>query len=90
MFQSNHASSLNQFCPSYISFDSPLPMKRVQQSFNFLKDYGSYYLLLQMFNTYHCLKSIQIQSFFWSEYRKIRTRKNLVFGHYLNRAERME
>ena len=49
IFQSNHASSLNQFCPSYISFDSSLPMERVQQSFNFLKDYGSYYLLLRMF-----------------------------------------
>ena len=29
----------------------------------------------------HCLKSVQILSFFWSEYRKIRTRKN-SFGHF--------
>ena len=37
----------------------------------------------------HCVKSVQIQSFFWSvffcirtEYRKIWTRKNSVFGHF--------
>ena len=41
----------------------------------------------------HCVKSVQIQSFFWfvfscirSEYRKIRTRKNSVFGH-LSRSD---
>ena len=28
------------------------------------------------------MKSVQLQSFFWSEYRKIRTRKNSVFGHF--------
>ena len=52
---------------------------------------------------FHCMKSVQIRSFFWSvfpvfglnaeiygvnlriqcEYRKIRTRKNSVFGHFL-------
>ena len=31
---------------------------------------------------YHCVKSDQIRSFFWSEYMKIRTRKNSVFGHF--------
>ena len=44
----------------------------------------------------HCVKSVQIRSFFWSvfscirtkhgdqsEYRKIRTRKNSKFGHFL-------
>ena len=37
----------------------------------------------------NCVKSVQIQSFFWSvfpcirtEYRKIRTRKSSVFGHF--------
>ena len=37
----------------------------------------------------HCVISVQIRSFFWSifyciwaEYRKIRTRKNSVFGHF--------
>ena len=37
----------------------------------------------------YCMKSIQIWSFFWSvfsciwtEYRKIRNRKNSVFGHF--------
>ena len=36
-----------------------------------------------------CVKSVQIRSFFWfvfsciwTEYRKIRTRKNSVFGHF--------
>ena len=38
---------------------------------------------------YHCVKSVQMRSFFWSafsciwtEYRKIRTIKNSVFGHF--------
>ena len=37
----------------------------------------------------HCVKCVQIRSFFWSvfprirtEYGKIRTRKNSVFGHF--------
>ena len=37
----------------------------------------------------HCVKSVQIRSFFWSifsrirtEYGEIRTRKNSVFGHF--------
>ena len=37
----------------------------------------------------HCVKSFQIRSYFWSvfsyirtEYRKIRTRNNSVFGHF--------
>ena len=40
-------------------------------------------------NNFHCVKNVQIRSFFWSlfsciwtEYRKIRTRKNTVFGHF--------
>ena len=39
-------------------------------------------LLLQ----HHCVKSVQIRSFFWSEYRKIRTRKNSVSGHFSRSA----
>ena len=35
----------------------------------------------------HCVKSVQIQSFFWSEYRKIRNRKNFVFGHFSRSAK---
>ena len=38
---------------------------------------------------WHCVKSVQIQNFFWSvfsciqsKYRKIQTRKNSVFGHF--------
>ena len=38
---------------------------------------------------YHCVKSAQIRSYFWSvfssiqsEYRKLRTRNNSVFGHF--------
>ena len=37
----------------------------------------------------HCIKSVEIRSYFcyiffciWTEYRKIRTRKNFVFGHF--------
>ena len=31
---------------------------------------------------WYWVKSVQIQSFFWYEYRKIWTRKNSVFGHF--------
>ena len=31
----------------------------------------------------HCVKSIQMRSFFWSIYFSIRTRKNSVFGNFL-------
>ena len=38
---------------------------------------------------FHCVKSVQIRSFFWSvfsrirtDYGEIRTRKNSVFGHF--------
>ena len=41
-----------------------------------------------------CVKSVQIRSFFWSvfsrirtEHGKIRTRKNSVFGHFLHSEE---
>ena len=36
--------------------------------------------------TKHCLKSVQIRSFLWCKYRKIRTRKNSVFWH-ISRSE---
>ena len=41
-------------------------------------------------NTFHCVKSVQTRSYFLfifsciqTEYRKIRTRNNSVFGHFL-------
>ena len=34
-------------------------------------------------NLLHCIKIARIRSFFWSEYGKIRTRKNSVFGYFL-------
>ena len=30
----------------------------------------------------HCVKSVQIPSFFWSAFSCIRTRKNSVFGDF--------
>ena len=30
----------------------------------------------------HCVKSVQIRTFFWSIISRIRTRKNSVFGHF--------
>ena len=43
--------------------------------------------------SYHCVKSVQIRSYFWSltsciltEYLKIRTRNNSVFGHFSHSA----
>ena len=44
-------------------------------------------------NIQRCVKSVQIRSFFWSvfscirtEYRKIRTRKNSIFGYFSRSA----
>ena len=31
---------------------------------------------------HHCVKNVQIQSFFWSVFSRTRTRKNSVFGHF--------
>ena len=36
----------------------------------------------------HYVKDVQIRSFFWSEYGKIRTRKNSVFGHFSHTGKR--
>ena len=58
-----------------------------------LKTLSSFYISIKVSVSYkytflagkkhkHCVKSVQIRSFFWSEYRKIRTRKNSVFGHF--------
>ena len=30
----------------------------------------------------HCVKSVQIRSYFWFEYRKIRIGNNSIFGHF--------
>ena len=45
--------------------------------------------LLSLIWAIHCVKSVQMRSHFWSvfsciwtEYRKIRTRNNSVFGHF--------
>ena len=44
---------------------------------------------LSCHNSLHCVKSVQIRSYFWSvfsciqsKYRKIRTRNNSIFGHF--------
>ena len=34
-------------------------------------------------NKAHCVKSVQIRSYFWSVFSCIRTRNNSVFGHFL-------
>ena len=33
--------------------------------------------------TIHCVKTAQIRSYFWFEYRKIETRNNYIFGQFL-------
>ena len=35
----------------------------------------------------HCVKSVQIRSFFWSVFACIWTRKNSVFGHFSRSAK---
>ena len=39
-------------------------------------------LVIQGFRENHCVKSVQIRSFFWSVFSCIRTRKDSVFGHF--------
>ena len=43
---------------------------------------GCIFLLDSNDDFIHCVKSVPIRSFFWSECEKIRTRKNSVFGHF--------
>ena len=38
----------------------------------------------------HCMKSVQIRSFFWSVFSCIRTKKNSVFGHFLGSDKQSE
>ena len=38
-------------------------------------------------NREHLMKSVQIRSFFWSEYRKIRTRRNSTLRHFSRSAK---
>ena len=37
----------------------------------------------------HCMKTVQIWSFFWSVFFCIRTRKNSVFGHFSRSEDRV-
>ena len=66
---------------NYVWLETNLPMQLNQScSWTF---FGLIWVIL------HCVKSVQIRSFFWSvffhiqaKYGKIRTRKNSVFGHF--------
>ena len=49
---------------------------------------GSFMVIITRYKK-HYVKNVQIRSFFWSEYRKVRTRKNFVFGHF-SRSELTE
>ena len=61
----------------------------------FIKFYKCYSVIgrtLMFSVSSHCVKSVQIRSYFWSvfsriQYRKIRTRNNSVFGHF-SRSDR--
>ena len=46
----------------------------------------SFSLLLWQNTSLHCVKSAQIRSYFWSEYRKIRNRNNSTLGHFSRSA----
>ena len=64
-------------------------------SFNLL--FSNFYLLLATFPLsklllapynslrFHCVKSVQIRSFFWSVFSCIRTRRNSVFCYYVTK-----
>ena len=64
--------------------------KKTSQKLNALTRISNYmtfdkrkiYLKAFITSPLRCVKSVQIRSYFWSEYRKIRTRNNSVFGHF--------
>ena len=59
-------------------------MKSLLQSLILIKLLQSGRMKLRTeYNDIHCVKSVQVGSFFWSEYGKIGTRKNPVFGDFL-------
>ena len=45
-------------------------------------EYGGLRAMSHKFPHSHCMKSVQIRSFFCSKYRKIKTRKKPIFGHF--------
>ena len=49
--------------------------KKSQNDLNFCK-------IIKNSCNVHFVKCVQIQSFFWSVFSRIRTRKNSVFGHF--------
>ena len=62
---------------------------RVGQTLKYFLRSNKMYVHVQVIWYMHCMKSVSIQSFSWSvfsciqsEYRKIQTRKNSVFGHF--------
>ena len=81
----------NYFLKLTLESTSTKPPSRIKSPLNIF--HLSNIFLCMIFGALHCVKSVQIQSFFWSvfsciwtEYRKIRTRKNSVFGHFSGSA----
>ena len=69
----------NKYCSFIVCSESWNPMRCISFVFQFCYSFC---------NTY-CVKSVQMRSFFWSvfsyiwtEHRKVRTRRNSVFGHF--------
>ena len=69
---------VHKFC--YTSFPVPLYLWRVKLVLQHSKQ-SKYYGQHQLFFL-HWAKIVQIRSFYWSEYRKLRNRKNSAFGHF--------
>ena len=68
--------------------NNPKTLKYVWSFFNIMYQWVNLFLSVLPFIS-HCVKSVQIRSFFWSvffcirtEYRKIRIRNNSVFEHF--------
>ena len=82
---------INYFLKLTLESTSTKPPSRIKSPLNIF--HLSNIFLCMIFGALHCVKSVQIQSFFWSvfsciwtEYRKIRIRKNSVFGHFSGSA----
>ena len=50
-----------------------LLLNKIDTKINFNKDLS---------DIIHCVKSVQLRSYFWSEYRKIRNINYSIFGHF--------
>ena len=68
----------------FICKEYNLPNRFLEKQFGII--YCIFYRVNNCYLIQHCVKSVQIRSFFWSVFSCIRTRKNSIFGHFSRSA----